>query len=327
VGKAAAAESAIVPTGLRRAYADKTTGHGKQGLVNPIMRMGADRIQESAQILQLTGALPVDFEQLLDAGEGEIDLALVNQLCNYAAEQHKAGAWGRDAMDAWLAPRLHSAIRIDRRTAADHRFWAWLAMQNATYIRARFARPDGKPFRNWRYTGDLLRNGLSRLWWGAEMTRNGCSYVDVERCFGGVRTAQFALELRYSWSRAAAIAFARVVEGADGSPRLSDREKKKLSTTLRVILALRALEASALEEIDDSEEFDSEWASHMPSFAQLRDSATEELRGPTTGVVSEQRVLELSEWFRQLAQEYALDEPGAEAVPVGANSDEDDSDS
>ncbi len=60
---------------------------------------------------------------------------------------------------------------------------------------------------------------VSRLWWGAEMVRNGPSYEDVPRVFSRVRTAEFALELSYSRYRPAAIAFTRV---ADGCPRGAD---------------------------------------------------------------------------------------------------------
>src|SRR5690348_7690949 len=38
--------------------------------------------------------------------------------------------------DAWAAPRVHAALRLPRREAADPRFWAWLAVvQSPAYAR------------------------------------------------------------------------------------------------------------------------------------------------------------------------------------------------
>ena len=275
--------------------------------MNPYMRVRAEKLQGAVQTLQVTGHLPFDFDQMLEPGDGQIDRELAQALCDFAAERHESGEWNRDRMDSWLAPRLHCAIRLPRRSATDQRLWAWLAMLNHKYIEVRFSRRDGRPFKNWRYNGELLRNGLSRLWWGAEMTRNGPDYRAVGLCFSGVRTAEFALELRYSWNRPAAIAFCRVVTGADGGHRLADKAKKKLSTTLRVLLALRALEASATEELDDAEEFDEEWAAHIPNLEQLRSASLEELRGPKSGTVPEERITELVSWFREVADSFAAD--------------------
>ena len=133
------------------------------------------------------------------------------------------------------------------------------------------------------------------------MTRNGPDYSFVPLCFARTRTAQFALELMYSWDRAAAIAFCRVTEGADGGPRLSDERTQGLSTKLKVLLTMRSLDSFGNGDVDDTEEFDAAWASHTPSFASLMMDVGE-IVGPSTGVVSLARVNELTEWFRLVVE-------------------------
>jgi hypothetical protein len=147
------------------------------------------------------------------------------------------------------------------------------------------------------------------------MTRNGPDYSAVPLCFARTRTAQFALELMYSWDRAAAIAFARVAEGADGGAKLSDDLTNALSTRLKVLLTLRSLDTFGSGEADDTEEFDMEWASHKPSFASLVREDSGAIVGPATGIVSPSRMDELAAWFRQVV-EADLD---VELEPVEAN--------
>src|SRR5439155_21917768 len=118
----------------------------------------------------------------------------------------------------------------------------------------------------WRYYGDLLRNAVSRLWWGAEMVRNGPSYEWVPRVFSRVRTAQFALELSYSRYRPAAIAFTRVAEGIGNREKLSDPVMKDLSKSINSYLSLTALEARGLSE-KEMDIVDDDWRKHHPSLA------------------------------------------------------------
>ena len=146
------------------------------------------------------------------------------------------------------------------------------------------------------------------------MTRNGADYSATELCFKRTRTAQFALELMYSWDRAAAIAFARVAEGADGHSRLSDTRTKRLSTKLKVLLTLRSLDAFGDGEEEDTEEFDSAWAFHRPSFGALVSADVTTIPGPSAGTVSTTRIAELTGWFRSVAEDLDVDgDDGAEA--------------
>ena len=230
----------------------------------------------------------------------DIDPALL------AALQHHVLGLSPDAkpdernatMDQWLAPRLHAALRIPRRLAADRGFWAWLAIDHfADFVHLRWRPSDGAPTSAWRFTGEVLRNGVARLWWGAEMVRNGNSYEYVPLVFGRVRTAQFALELRYSHHRPAAIAFTRVVERWTASEALEDERMKATSKRINAQLTTRSLEAIAGFH-DADEDPPDDWYRDRPSLESL--TADELPVGPETDAVPEEALVRLEAWFRSL---------------------------
>jgi hypothetical protein len=271
-----------------------------------LRRVRPESIVMLSDVLAATGRLPAGWASATEGIGVECDLDLVKQLTDKAAAFLPS-----DQMDAWLAPRLHAALRVPRRMANDDGMWAWLAFQCPRFVEARFRKGKEK-IHPWRYRGMWSRNALARLWWGAEMTRNGKDYAATSLCFKRTRTAQFALELMYSWDRAAAIAFVRVTEGSDGGTRLTDAQTKRLSTTLKVLLTLRSLDAFGDGSDEDSEEFDASWASHRPSFVALASADVAALPGPKVGTVSETRIAELVTWFRSVVDTAEVDDDDSE---------------
>lgn len=85
----------------------------------------------------------------------------------------------RPESDAWLAPRVHASLRLTRRQASEYGIWEWLAMGPLQeYVRWRW------PAKAERFTSsDMNRQAISRLWWGAELTRNGGDYFATEILF------------------------------------------------------------------------------------------------------------------------------------------------
>jgi len=152
------------------------------------------------------------------------------------------------------------------------------------------------------------------------MTRNGPSYEDVRHCFARTRTAQFALELMYSWHRPAAIGFCRVAEGVNGE-RLTDARTRTLSTRLRVLLSLQCLEATGSRTLDVEDEFDEEWAQHRPSLASLMgDLGT--LKGPSTGGCEESAIDALSAWYREVLAMSGVEELAVDTASEGRDDSE-----
>ncbi len=254
-----------------------------------------------------SGSLPSDWARFAEPIGRDVDIELIQRLSRHAVERFEP-----DKVDAWLAPRLHYSFRIQRRLASDVRLWAWLALNCNEFINHRFGK--GSEVHPWRYNGTLLRNGLSRLWWGAEMCRNGSDYSDVETVFARTRTAEFALELMYSWNRPAAIAFARVGEGKDGGERLTDPLTVTLSTRLRIYLSLRSLEAAHMGDIEDTEEFDAEWAAHTTTLREVLTDDLTTLRGPSVGVADDSAIQELQLWMRSIVDEIKPESNEAEVA-------------
>jgi hypothetical protein len=81
--------------------------------------------------------------------------------------------------DGWLAPRLHGTIRMTRAEAADSRLWNHLALIVAPdYVVWRHS--NGEEATVGRFSGPHYTQAFSRLWWAAELFRNGPDYRPVE---------------------------------------------------------------------------------------------------------------------------------------------------
>lgn len=194
-------------------------------------------------------------------------------------------------LDSFLAPRLHVVLRMPRMIAARPGVWAWLACgPMLPYMRQRWPKePDGTW---WRYNSkDLLRNGVARLWWGAEMLRSAADYTLVARSLLTVRRFMFISELKYSWHREAVRAFARVLIDREAT----DPEAQELSKLFNIYLKTRALELWDPTEPRNTD-WDPNWASRTPTLAQVV-LPDHELEGPMEGksrVIVEE---ELYEWL------------------------------
>lgn len=201
----------------------------------------------------------------------------------------------KNALDAWLAPRLHASLRVSRRVASSPEFWRWVALELASpIVIARFR--DGDGVSKWRYTGKLFRNAISRLWWAAEMVRNGSDYSLVAHTFGRTRTAQFALELGYSHYPPAAMGFVRVAEGRDGGPKLDDSQMNNLSVAINALLSTRVLEACDLG--SKGSDYDTGW---WTAKAKPEEVLSGHLPvGPLDGRVEDGVLGALTRWFRDL---------------------------
>ncbi|EQD85660.1 hypothetical protein N599_13750 [Saccharopolyspora erythraea D] len=92
----------------------------------------------------------------------------------------------RTASDAWLAPRLHATLRLTRREAADSGIWNYLALRLAPdYVLWRFPprkakEPSKEEVNAARFSGQYHTQAFARLWWAAELFRDGPDYRPVE---------------------------------------------------------------------------------------------------------------------------------------------------
>lgn len=85
----------------------------------------------------------------------------------------------RATADAWLAPRLHATLRMSRNEASNEQIWNHLALVDASdYVVWRHKNVG--TVQPSRFSGPHYTQAFSRLWWAAELFRNGDDYRPVE---------------------------------------------------------------------------------------------------------------------------------------------------
>ncbi|MET7935947.1 DUF6339 family protein [Streptomyces sp. NPDC005322] len=87
----------------------------------------------------------------------------------------------RTHADAWLAPRLHATLRLTRAEAAESGLWSFLALVVAPdYVIWRHLPPERENKRPAvtadRFCGSHYKQAFARLWWAAELFRDGDDY-------------------------------------------------------------------------------------------------------------------------------------------------------
>lgn len=256
----------------------------------------------------------VRVERALNRGEWHIldevkkptgvnfDDALARHLVDYVVQREWSSV---NEMDGWLAPRVHAALRFPRRLASDRGVWFWLAATAfKPYVEARFPKKlkeSKDPW--WRYTGDALRNAVSRLWWGAEMLRSGPDYSAVSPAFTTVRTFMFVSELRYSCYREGARAFARVASGVETGSPLGDDGSQELSKRFNTYLALDLLEShGTLSTTNEPSEWDEAWRAKPISWDELLNGDLRTL-GPKSGISDAAREDAVVAWLKSILPE------------------------
>lgn len=86
-------------------------------------------------------------------------------------------------IDVEMAVSLHKALPMSRRMASDMRMWAWLAVEHAPdFVAFRWRPKSNRSERNSeRYCGNRVRQTFARLWWAAELSRDGQDYGLTEK--------------------------------------------------------------------------------------------------------------------------------------------------
>lgn len=144
------------------------------------------------------------------------------------------------AADAWLAPRLHETLRLTRREAAEKELWTYLALGVAPdYVVWRHM-PEpkvgvarGRVARD-RFLGAHYKQTFARLWWAAELFRDGPDYQPVVVACGNQDMLNTALRLDIIDHRPTALALVRLMER--GVVR-TGREVNALTTAINAAAA------------------------------------------------------------------------------------------
>lgn len=153
-----------------------------------------------------------------------------------------------DTSDAWLAPRVHAALRLSRREAAEKRIWNYLnVVVKPDYVRWRFEADadEGVAAPLDRFIGEDSKNSIGRLWWAAELTRNGSDYVETVSILRSTRFSVSWQHLDAMHHRAAAIAVCRFSREFNDGKGLTDWQSQRLAKAFNLRLATLSLDALA----------------------------------------------------------------------------------
>ena len=147
--------------------------------------------------------------------------------------------------DAWLSPRLHATLRMTRAEASDARLWNYLAMLAAPdYVVWRHSR-DGIA-RASRFSGFHFVQSFARLWWAAELFRDGADYRPIAAVFAYQDFVNSVMRLDVIDHRPTATAILRIVNrlaservknGSDHVNALSRAVNAAASTLMFDVLA------------------------------------------------------------------------------------------
>ncbi|MDT9700798.1 DUF6339 family protein [Streptomyces sp. P17] len=115
--------------------------------------------------------------------------------------------------DAWLAPRLHAILRLTRAEAADPALWNYLALGVAPDFVVWRHLSESKKSVNARYfKGPYHKQAFARLWWSAELFRNGPNYEPVVVACGNQDMLNTVLRLDVIDHRPTAQALVRLLQ-------------------------------------------------------------------------------------------------------------------
>lgn len=194
-----------------------------------------------------TGLLAeVDFHPYLQGLGFEVELdPFLDRVDETYSRKHKEQ---REQSDAWLAPRLHAALRLTRRQAADRRLWNYLTIAaRPAYVRWRFRleRTDEEGISVDRFLGIERQNAFARLWWTAELARNGKDYTPVVEALEAQRYIDNWLVLDAIHHRPAAIAAARFLRRFNNGKWATSEQSRRLAKAFNLYLITRSLDALA----------------------------------------------------------------------------------
>ncbi|MET8681102.1 DUF6339 family protein [Streptomyces sp. NPDC004647] len=225
----------------------------------------------------------------------------------------------RSQADAWLAPRLHATLRITKAEASDTGLWNFLALVVAPdyvvwrHLGKERASGESAIVASGRFTGPHYTQTFSRLWWAAELFRDGDDYRPAEIACRNQDVLNTILRLDVIDHRPSARAVVRLLE--QGKVR-TGREINALATAINTAgstLLYDCLAPDDAPELDGLWEWirDSETAPPTP-WATLPD-------GPKDGRVREESVGTMVRCFEELFAHAPVrgkieDNPGKKSV-------------
>ncbi|MGA5165236.1 MULTISPECIES: DUF6339 family protein [Streptomyces] len=201
------------------------------------------------------------------------------------------------ASDAWLAPRLHCTLRLTRAEASDTGIWNFLALCVAPdFVQWRWGRGESgrEVAQAARFAGRWDLQCFSRLWWAAELFRDGKNYGPVELACGNQDILNTVLRQEMIQHRPAAQALLRLLHRGAVS---TGREVNAAASVANAAGATLVYEAVAPDEIQDAEALH-EWIFSAGEGPAIQYDTLPQ--GPNDGSVPHRSAEILTEWFEKL---------------------------
>ena len=211
------------------------------------------------QWAETRAVINVEFEDVTRLNDSQIDLTSLDSLLATVTARIANDEWAdRARSDSWIAPRLHSALRISRVLASDRSIWEWLASTSwQDYVRWRWADASGSVADN-RWFGPINKQALARLWWGGELLRDGSDYTPVVQAFEFQDFPNSFLHRPLVRCRSFGLGILEAL--FDGDVQRSAADVNSLASKLNLSTAGTPPEAMTDFQVDDRPAFD-EWAS------------------------------------------------------------------
>lgn len=155
--------------------------------------------------------------------------ALLDEVMSRYAQAEAASS------DSWLGPRLHATLRLSRREAGNRDVWRFLGLWAADYIRWRFGPPTGEDdveqaAKTERFVGPDSKHALARLWWMAEVFRDGKNYTPAALALTNQDIVNNLFRMSISNHRPTALAALAVLPtSADGTSLPGGRQANALA--------------------------------------------------------------------------------------------------
>ncbi|MFJ5675188.1 DUF6339 family protein [Streptomyces sp. NPDC093097] len=206
----------------------------------------------------------------------------------------------RTRADAWLAPRLHATLRLTRREAADKRLWNHLALAVAPdyavwrHLSEPTANRPERRIATERFRGPADRQCFSRLWWAAELFRNGSDYEPVEVACGNQDLIHTVLRSELIDHRPTAQALVRLLKSGQVS---GGREVNGLSVAINAAGATLIYDILAPDQPRDPAHL-RDWIAEAESAPPVE--RHELPNGPDEDPVPEESVAALTSYFAEL---------------------------
>jgi hypothetical protein len=224
--------------------------------MKPLMELDQDVVRRVDRSFLVDG-LPIDVDDLVHDFSREVDLASVEVVVSEAMTRFTSD--DRAQSDAWLGPRLHAALRLTRREAARRGIWRYLGVVAFPhYVRWRWPREkDDQPAPPAleRFVGPDYKQALARLWWMAELFRNGDDYAPAVEALANqdITNNLFRMDVAHHRPTAVGAIAVLAAQGTSREPGASGREANALAKAINAAATTLAIDVLAPDEaLDDA---------------------------------------------------------------------------